>query len=127
MFYAYGHDAWQDNEYYYEGAFAIFSSLVITVMGVGLLRIGHLREKWRTKLAVALQDPVKAGHGQPWLKRILEKYAMFTLPFITVLREGIEAIVFVAGVSFSAPVTSIPLAVLAGLALGAAVGYFIYR
>ena len=55
------------------------------------------------------------------------KYAMFILPFITVLREGLEAVVFVGGVSLSEPATSIPLAVVVGVLCGVAVGYFIYR
>jgi high-affinity iron transporter len=49
------------------------------------------------------------------------------VPFITVLREGIEGVVFIAGVSFSSPAKSVPLPVFVGLAAGAAVGYAIYR
>jgi high-affinity iron transporter len=52
---------------------------------------------------------------------------MFALPFITVLREGIEAIVFVAGVTFSASATAIPLAVVVGLIVGILVGYILYK
>lgn len=126
-FYTVGRDAWQAHEYYYEGAFCLFASLVITIMGVALLRIGSLQEKWRVKLAKAMESPIKIKTGQGWIKKFLEKYAMFILPFITVLREGIEAIVFVAGVSFSAPATAIPLPVVVGLIAGAAAGYLIYK
>lgn len=52
---------------------------------------------------------------------------MFILPFITVLREGIEAIVFVAGVSFSATAKSVPLPVVIGLLCGIVVGYLLYK
>jgi high-affinity iron transporter len=52
---------------------------------------------------------------------------MFMLPFITVLREDLEAVVFFAGVSYSALATAVPLPVFCGLAAGAAVGYFIYK
>jgi len=55
------------------------------------------------------------------------KYAMFILPFITVLREGLEAVVFVGGVSLTEPATSFPLAVIAGIFCGVLIGYFIYR
>ena len=55
------------------------------------------------------------------------KYAMFILPFITVLREGLEAVVFVGGISLSEPASSFPLAVVVGIICGVAVGYFIYR
>jgi high-affinity iron transporter len=52
---------------------------------------------------------------------------MFILPFVTVLREGIEATVFVAGVSFSAPPTAIPLPTVLGILMGGIVGYGIYK
>jgi len=52
---------------------------------------------------------------------------MFVLPFITVLREGLEAVVFVGGVSLSEPATAFPLAVIVGVICGIIVGYFIYK
>lgn len=86
-----------------------------------------MQEKWRVKIAAAVESPLKIGTSRGAFKRFLEKYAMFMLPFITVLREGIEAVVFVAGVTFSAPPTSVPLAVVAGLLVGALVGYLLYK
>ena len=52
---------------------------------------------------------------------------MFILPFITILREGLEAIVFIGGVSLGVPASSIPLAAVCGLAAGSLVGYIIYK
>ena len=90
-----------------------------------------MQEKWRVKLAKAIEAPLgKSSEGRGrWdrFKRFAEKYAMFFLPFITVLREGIEAIVFVTGVSFSAPATAFPLPVVVGLAVGIGVGYLLYK
>lgn len=130
-FYTVGVNHWQSSELYYEGAFALFASLIITVVGAALLRISKMQDKWRLKLAAALdgRDPVVFGGGSrlAWLKRFSEKYAMFVLPFITVLREGIEAIVFVAGVSFTAPASAFPLPAIVGLALGILVGYILYK
>ena len=48
------------------------------------------------------------------------------LPLITVLREGMEAVVFVGGVSLGQPATSIPLAAVIGIICGLIVGYIIY-
>lgn len=127
VFYGVGRDSWQAHEYYYEGAFSLFASIIITIMGVALLRIGRMQEKWRVKLAKTMEAPLKVKTGQGWLRRFSEKYAMFILPFITILREGIEAIVFVAGVSFSAPATSIPLPVVIGLIVGGFAGFLIYK
>ncbi|KAI0544229.1 iron permease FTR1/Fip1/EfeU [Xylaria curta] len=128
-FYTVGRNAWDTSEYNYEGAFALVASLIISVIGVALLRVGKVQEKWRVKLAKALEAPVNVGSQSRlgWLKRFAEKYAMFILPFITVLREGIEAIVFIAGVSFSAPATAVPLPVVVGLIVGIIVGYVLYR
>jgi high-affinity iron transporter len=127
-FYGIGKDKWQANEYYYEGAFSLFAALIITVMGVALLRVGQMQEKWRVKLAQTIEAPLKASKGpKAWFGRAMEKYAMFLLPFITILREGIEAILFVSAVSFSAPATAIPLPTVLGLAVGGFVGYLIYK
>ncbi|KAK0705352.1 iron permease FTR1 family protein [Lasiosphaeris hirsuta] len=128
-FYTAGKDKWQGSELNYEGAFCLIASVIITIVGAALLRIGKMQEKWRVKLAIALENPVMAGGGGKVaiLKRFLEKYAMFGLPFITVLREGIEAIVFVAGVSFSAPASAVPLPVVVGLLVGIIIGYALYK
>ncbi|KAJ0343263.1 hypothetical protein COL154_011322 [Colletotrichum chrysophilum] len=129
VFYGVGKDAWQAHEYYYEGAFAIFASFIITLMGVALLRVGKLQDKWRVKLAKAMEAPSKTSTsaGQSRWKRNKEKYVMFVLPFITVLREGIEAIVFLAGVTFAAPATSVPLPVIIGLLVGIFTSYLLYK
>ena len=60
-------------------------------------------------------------------KQWMERYVMFALPFVTVLREGVEAIVFVAGVSFAAPATSIPIPAIVGVIVGALVGVVLYQ
>lgn len=55
------------------------------------------------------------------------KYALLILPAITVAREGLEAVVFLGGVSLGEPGSSIPLAAICGLAAGLAVGYLLYK
>ena len=98
-------------------------------MGAALLRISKLQDKWRVKLAKALEakHSVRTGPIKSRFKLWCEKYAMFVLPFITVLREGLEAVVFIGGVGLGLPATSFPLAVLCGLACGCVVGFFIYK
>ncbi|KAH7025109.1 iron permease FTR1 family protein [Microdochium trichocladiopsis] len=160
VFYRVGVDAWSGSEGYYEGAFCLVASVIITIMGAALLRIGKMQQKWRARLAAALDSPLRsssrraksAGGGggsedvddvaggdaaaaaavgklSAWdkFKLLCEKYAMFFLPLITVLREGIEAVVFIAGVTFSAPATSVPLPVVIGLIAGCVVGYALYK
>jgi high-affinity iron transporter len=91
-------------------------------MGLAMLRIATLQAKWKVKIARIMEERQAKG-----IAGKSRKYAMFLLPFITVLREGLEAVVFVGGVSLSEPATSFPLAVVCGLLCGIAVGYFIYR
>ncbi|RDL38449.1 uncharacterized protein BP5553_02789 [Venustampulla echinocandica] len=127
-FYRFGRDSWASTEYYWEGSFALVAALVISVLGAALLRVAKMQEKWRVKLAKALEEKPATTDGKKGaFKRWCEKYAMFMLPFITVLREGLEAIVFVAGVSFSSPAASVPLPVVMGLLAGFAVGYLLYK
>ncbi|KAK4662525.1 high-affinity iron permease [Podospora pseudopauciseta] len=128
VFYSLGVDQWGARELTYEGAFSLIASLIITAVGFALLRIGKMQDKWKAKIEQSLgeqarQRRTKRGTVMMWL----EKYSMFMLPFVTVLREGIEAVVFIAGVSFSAPVTSVPIAVIIGLMVGAGVGLAMYK
>ncbi|KAL5352488.1 high-affinity iron permease [Pseudogymnoascus australis] len=127
-FYGLSRNAWSSTEYYWEGSFGLLAAIIITALGAALLRVSKLQDKWRVKLAKALEEKSEADAGKRnRFQRWCEKYAMFLVPFVTVLREGIEAIVFIAGVSFSSPAASVPLPVVMGLLAGAAVGYVIYK
>jgi high-affinity iron transporter len=127
-FYKLGKNHWAPTEYIWEGTFALLASIIITLMGAALLRVSKMQEKWRVKLAKAMQPKGVTGESSGGrFKRWSEKYAMFILPLVTVLREGIEAVVFIAGVSFSAAPTSIPLPVFIGILAGSIVGYIIYK
>ncbi|KAK4960853.1 high-affinity iron permease [Elasticomyces elasticus] len=127
-FYGIGTDTWAGTEDVWEGAFGVIASVIITIMGAALLRVSKLQAKWRVKLAKALEDndTTHARLGER-VKLWCKKYAMFILPFITVLREGLEAVVFIGGVSLGLPATSIPLPTIIGLVAGFLVGYLIYR
>lgn len=99
--------------------------IIIYVMGLTFLKMDQSRVKWRIKLSEAFAH--RAGKalfsflgnnedGEPERQLTEEelaeeqamkkkarsgKYAIFFLPFITVVREGLEAIVFVGGVSWA--------------------------
>lgn len=110
--------------------------------------MGRKRRQWEGKLASSSPGPsgaespsggVGGGDGDgddvgrrkkgvvAAVRRFTGRYAMFVLPFVTVLREGIEAVVFIAGVSFSAPASAVPLPVVVGLAAGAVLGWVLYK
>ncbi len=64
VFYTLGGNRWENSEYYYEGAFSLFAAAVITVVGAALLRIGKMQEKWRVRLAEALEAPSQVIGGE---------------------------------------------------------------
>jgi len=127
-FYGLGKNHWSDAENIWEGVFSLVSSIIITLMGAALLRVSKLQDKWRVKLAKALEaKDVTKGHSRSGFKRWCEKYAMFLLPFVTVLREGLEGVVFIGGVSLGLPATSFPIPVIVGIGGGCLVGFLIFK
>lgn len=102
----------------------MLASIIITIMGFALLRINKMQAKWRFKIQEALSSPA-GGSGR--LKTWSRKYALFTLPFITVLREGLEAVIFCGGISLSEPASAFPLPVITGLLAGSFVGLVVYK
>jgi high-affinity iron transporter len=128
-FYGFGKDHFATTEDIWEGTFGLIATIIISVVGAALLRVSKLQDKWRIKLAHALEknDLNAKGSTASRFKLWCQKYALFLLPFITVLREGLEAVVFIGGVGLSLPATAFPLAVVCGLLAGVIVGYLIYR
>ncbi|KAK3671356.1 high-affinity iron permease [Recurvomyces mirabilis] len=128
-FYGFGKNHFAATEDIWEGSFGLLATIIITVVGAALLRVSKLQDKWRVKLARALEknDQTAKGSTASRFKLWCQKYAMFLLPFITVLREGLEAVVFIGGVGLSLPATAFPLAVVCGILAGVLVGYLIYR
>ncbi|KAF8706032.1 Iron permease FTR1, partial [Rhizoctonia solani] len=113
-------DLFSSAEELWEGIFSLIASILIFVMGLTMLRMDRAREKWRVKLSDAFEGKMGNASGKNG------KWILFILPFITVLREGLEAVVFVGGVSLGQSATSIPLAAIIGLICGLLVGYLIY-
>ncbi|KAF2497205.1 plasma membrane iron permease-like protein [Lophium mytilinum] len=128
-FYGIGKDTFANTEYIWEGVFGLVATIIISLMGAALLRVSKLQDKWRVKLAKALEakDSKSVVPANGRFKRWAEKYAMFLLPFVTVLREGLEAVIFIGGVGLGLPATAFPIAVICGLLAGGAVGFVIYK
>ena len=154
QFYTTLSDLWAKSEQLWEGIFSIIAAVLIYVMGLAFLKMDRSRVKWRIKLAQAFDNKVSStglleedAEQAAYSKKEARngKWALFLLPFITVLREGVEAVVFVGGVSARCNAvgihveavliipayvqvslgqsgTSIPIATIVGLIAGAAVG-----
>lgn len=105
-FYGLGKDLFAKTEYLWEGIFGILASMIITAMGAALLRVSKLQDKWRVKIGKAIESKDQPGTKfSHRFRHFAEKYAMFWLPFITVLREGLEAVIFIGIHSSLSPVT----------------------
>ncbi|KAF9433688.1 hypothetical protein BGZ76_009106 [Entomortierella beljakovae] len=118
----YATNLWAASEGIWVGCFSLVAVLMITAMGLAMLRSNQMQEKWKVKLAKAMDNEHAKGLGNQ-----SRRYALFILPLITVLREGLEAVVFIGGVTFTEEPEAIPLAVVVGLVLGWLVGFAIYR
>lgn len=129
VFYILGINLWNKTEKLWEAGFSMMASMMITYMGLAMLRINKLKAKWRRKLAQAIvvQSEQSSSGGNRFRMRFGRKYLMATLPMVTTLREGLEAIMFIGGLSASQPLSSVPLAVISALLLGSLVGFALYR
>ncbi|GAA5910785.1 hypothetical protein JCM5296_002827 [Sporobolomyces johnsonii] len=120
-------DLWSKSEDLWEGVFSLIACILIYVMGMGMLKIDRSQIKWKHKFAAAFS---KELDGTLTAKERREgrrgKWSLFILPFVTVLREGLEAVTFVGGVALGQPAKAIPLAAIVGLIVGFVVGFLIY-
>ncbi|KAI7905433.1 high-affinity iron permease [Cokeromyces recurvatus] len=124
VYYTLLNDLWGNSEDIWEGVFSLVAVIMITAMGLAMLKTERMQEKWKVKLAKAME---KSSSEKSSFKDKLQKYSFFILPFITVLREGLEAVVFIGGVSLGISAKSIPIAVIMGIICGLLVGLLIYR
>lgn len=89
-------DLWSKAEQIWEGVFSLLASMIILFMGIAFLEIDRARVKWRYKLSTSFESRQKGVDGGG---KSGGRWALFLLPFVTVIREGLEAVVFVGGVS----------------------------
>lgn len=139
IFYIIGKDFWSVTEHYWEGTFSILASIIISVMGIKILRGSKMQDKWKNKLSTLINQSNYIGNimRQPSdisdlsgkVSNFSEKYAMFILPFVTTLREGMEAIVFIGGIGINenTSIWAIFNSFITALILGLLIGGLLYR
>lgn len=129
VFYHLGTDLWTLSEHYYEGVLSLVASIIISVMGLFFLRVGKLREKFRVKLASIIYSDrgklLKANATEA--VSFSEKYAFFILPFVTALREGLEAVVFIGGVGLDQPLMAIISSMICAVCISGVFGVFFFK
>lgn len=141
VFYKVGSDLWAIAEHYWEGTFSILASIIISVMGIQILRVSKMQQKWKVKLGRLLQlsrhfNPLISNSSRKsegrWLHKLellTEKYNMVILPFVTTLREGLEAIVFIGGIGVNedTSIWAIINATVIAVIVGTLIGCVLYR
>lgn len=139
IFYIIGKDFWSVTEHYWEGTFSILASIIISVMGIKISRVSKMQDKWKNKLSTLINQSNYIGNimRQPSdnselsgkVSNFSEKYAMFILPFVTTLREGMEAIVFIGGIGINenTSIWAIFNSLVTALSLGLLIGGLLYR
>ncbi|SCW00010.1 LAFE_0B07470g1_1 [Lachancea fermentati] len=128
-YYALDNDIFGNAEDLWEGIFCMIATVMISVMGIAMLRINKMQAKWRVKIARALLEIPERKRDRFKIGALSRRYSMFLLPFITVLREGLEAVVFVAGAGITtqgSSASAYPLPVVVGLIAGTTVGVLLY-
>lgn len=115
----------------------------ILIMGLAFLRLPHAQTKWRLKLLAAYKGKHESdnaidegeedeSNGEAGLisRRGKSKRGkggrmiLFGLPFITVLREGLEGVVFLGGIGLSESPPAVAGGALFGAIVGGLIGMF---
>ncbi|KAI6158223.1 iron permease FTR1 [Pisolithus tinctorius] len=112
---------WTKAEQLWEGVFQLIAALMIFVMGITMLKMDRAKATWRVKLNQAFSGESVEGRTKSG------RWVLFILPMVTVLREGMEGVIFVGGVAVGQPATSIPIAAIVGIICGLVCGFLIYE
>eukprot|EP00243_Klebsormidium_subtile_P005505 TRINITY_DN2217_c0_g1_i1.p1 TRINITY_DN2217_c0_g1~~TRINITY_DN2217_c0_g1_i1.p1 ORF type:complete len:360 (+),score=111.57 TRINITY_DN2217_c0_g1_i1:511-1590(+) len=107
-------------EQIFSGIISVIASVMITILAFGMLKMMALQEKWNRKLKKSATEALEGNQA------FTTRYALFIIAFTAVIREGIEAVLFLAGVGVGTPWRAIPLGGAVGAALGVFFGYFLF-
>jgi len=119
-----------DARYIFEGIVSTIATIMITILAFCMLRMWNMQEKWEKKLAAQFaqdmdNDEEKATQKAGLLKD--NQWTVFTLAFSAVFREGVESVVFLAGIGANTEATAIPIPGILGVILGVFTGVVIFR
>ncbi|KAG6555372.1 hypothetical protein Mapa_002598 [Marchantia paleacea] len=126
LYYTVAKKAWDSSESLWEGILGMIAVVLITLMAFSMIRIDTWRAKWEKKLTKVTTDSVQK-HASGELQSSRSKYALFLIPFTVVVREGVEAVIFLGGIGLEGSGTAYPLAAVTGAACGVLIGYLLYK
>lgn len=146
-------DEESNSEKVFEGALLLFSSIVVTVFGLGMSKMfNNMNAKVVRKVAtisntlsgVSTTETEKATDGNSQLaddeglvapetevetkkRKAKIAWGIMSVTFFAVVREGLECVVFLAGLTSSYPPKSMPIPAITGVLTGAFIGVMFYR
>ncbi|KAK9810489.1 hypothetical protein WJX72_011512 [[Myrmecia] bisecta] len=100
----------------FKGFINLVAAFLITLVAFAMLKFKNYEKKWEVKLGNAASKAESRG----------KQTSVFFLAFSAVFREGIETVIFIAGISASTSVSAIPIPAIVGIIMGCAVGIFLY-
>jgi high-affinity iron transporter len=103
----------------FKGVVSWLASLLITVVAFHMLKFYNVERKWRRKLEGAM-DADRASAAKSY------KWSILLLALSATLREGIESVLFLTGVSQGDGVKSIIIPGIVGVILGLGLGMLIF-
>jgi high-affinity iron transporter len=154
LYYTVAKEAWEESEALWEGVLGLIAAVLITLMALSMIRIDTWHKKWEMKLTKAttealgnahngngngngngkeeeemggLNDAVSSTTASNDEKHKGRKYALFLIPFTVVLREGVEAIIFLGGIGLEGSGTAYPIPAVVGALCGILAGYLLYK
>jgi high-affinity iron transporter len=155
LYYTVAKEAWEQSEALWEGVLGLIAVVLITLMALSMIRIDTWHKKWEMKLTKVTTEALAAsashrtnahnssnadGNGIKELEKEevqemelttsnskRKKYALFLIPFTMVLREGVEAVIFLGGIGLEGSGTAYPIPAVVGAACGILIGYLLYK
>lgn len=125
LYYTVAKDAWDSSEGLWEGILGLVAVVLITIMAMSMVRVETWKNKWEQKLTKVTLETLAKQDMPMQSKR--SQYALVILPLSVVLREGVEAVIFLGGIGLNDPGTSLPIPAIVGACCGIIVGYLLYK
>ncbi|KAJ3378561.1 hypothetical protein HDU92_007309 [Lobulomyces angularis] len=133
IFYSLQQNFWAKSELLFEGIFSVIAGVLLFFMGIAMLDTHNLKKKWEVKMNEQLNSTqVAETQGQSkWVsfakKNFNKSNIFFWLPFVTLFREGLEAVVFLGGLSLGVEPKAIPIPAIVGTIVGVLIGFLVYK
>ena len=128
IWYKFARNLFEESEALIEGILMLIASVFLTATGLMFAKGYDLHDRMEKKLAVKFNQETSAKKDASTESFSSKANSLFfIIPFLSVLREGLESVLLFAGVGLSAPPTSIPLAAISGILLGLLLGFLLAK